>query len=132
MKIVAENQKYIIRVYPEDGIVAHQMRGFVEGEDFREMMMAGARAYTEYGCSKRLSDDSRNSLFNQEDVAWVEKNWEPIILNAGWKYWAIVTPKEVFGKMAMRGIARRYMDRGVTVESFNSYDEALEWLKKQN
>lgn len=132
MKIIAENDKYVVRVYPEDGIVAHQMRGFVEGEEFREMMMIGARAYTEYGCTKRLSDDSKNTLFNKEDVAWAEKNWEPIILEAGWKYWAIVTPEEAFGKMAMRGIVRRYMEKGVTSKSFHEYDVALEWLKKQN
>ena len=132
MKIVLETEKYVVRVYPEDGIVAHQMYGFVEGEDFKTMMMAGANAYTEYGCSKRLSDDSKNALFNKEDIAWVESNWEPIILKAGWKYWAIVTPEEVFGKMTMRGIVRRYTEKGVIVEMFNDYDAALEWLTKQN
>ncbi|MBN2530711.1 MAG: hypothetical protein JXR76_30265 [Deltaproteobacteria bacterium] len=131
MEIVAQTKKYTIRVYPEYGIVSHQMHGFVEGEEFRKMMMLGAKTYKENGCSRRLSDDSKNALFNKEDVEWVENNWEPMIFETGWKYWAIVSPEQAFGKMAMRGIVKRYKEMGVTVEAFTSYDDALEWLKKQ-
>ena len=132
MEVIAEDSVYVVHVYPEDGIIAHQMLGFVEGESFKRMLMAGLEAFREYGCSKWLSDDSRNPMMNPEDLEWSHLNWEPEIKKSGWKYWALIVPQGAFGKMAMRGLVQRYEQKiGVIVKFCNSYDEGLEWLKSQ-
>jgi hypothetical protein len=132
MEIVKQRNEFTVRVYPEKGIVSHQMHGFVEGENFRAMLRAGLEAYLKYGCHSWLSDDSKNPLVNKEDLEWGETGWEPHILKAGWKFWALVVPERAFGKIAMRAIIKRYKKKGVTVEVFKSYDEALAWLESQS
>ncbi|MBN2526172.1 MAG: STAS/SEC14 domain-containing protein [Deltaproteobacteria bacterium] len=131
MKIVKKTKLFTLRVYPELGIVSHQMNGFVEGADFQDMMLTGVAAYEEHGCTKYLSDDSMNPMMNQEDLKWGREVWEPKILKAGWKFWALVVPEKIFAKMAMRGVMQRYEDMGVSVKVFKEYDEALDWLEKQ-
>jgi hypothetical protein len=133
MKVIAEDPVYTLRVYPEDKIVAHQMLGFVEGEAFRRMLITGLEAFREYGCTKWLSDDSRNPMMNPEDLEWSHQNWEPEIKKSGWKHWALIVPDGAFGKMAMRGLVQRYKeDIGVIVKFCESYDAGLEWLKTQS
>ena len=131
MQIVAQNNLYTVRLYGESGIVTHQMHGFVEGENFRKMLLAGLKAFQENGCDKWLSDDSKNPMVNQEDLAWGRENWEPKVIEGGWKFWAIVVPEKIFGKMAMRGVIQRYKEMGVTAEIFKTYDDALAWLQEQ-
>ncbi|MBN2526171.1 MAG: hypothetical protein JXR76_07245 [Deltaproteobacteria bacterium] len=132
MRTVESNKKYTVKVFPEDKIVTHQMHGFVEGDDFKAMFRAGRDAYIKHNCTAWLSDDSLNPMVNQEDLIWAQAEWEPQILEAGWKYWALVVPEKIFGKMAMRAIIQRYKEKGVTVEVFKSYEDGLAWLKAQN
>jgi hypothetical protein len=132
MEIVKQRTEFTVRVYPQKGIVSHQMHGFVEGENFRSMLRAGIAAYLKHGCRSWLSDDSKNPLVAQEDLVWGQNEWEPQILEAGWKFWALVVPEKAFGKMAMRAIIQRYKEKGVTVELFKTYDEALAWLESQS
>ncbi|MBN2528311.1 MAG: hypothetical protein JXR76_18120 [Deltaproteobacteria bacterium] len=131
MKVLITNDKLTLMVFPELKMIVHQIHGVVSGEQFRNMLMTGTDAFEEYGCTKWLSDDHRNSMVSMEDLEWGKSVWEPRILEAGWKYWALVIPQKVLGEMAMRGIMKRYVELGVTARIFDLYDEAFNWLQEQ-
>ena len=48
---------------------------------------------------------------------------------AGWKYWAVIMPRMVFGKMNMRGWIESFSKQGVTVRVFDDPEEAMQWLE---
>lgn len=128
---IAETDKYEIYCYPEDKIVHHVIKKFVCGEDFRNLMTKAADAFIEYKCNKWLSDDRSSTVLKQEDVTWGQKNWEPRVLQNGWKFWAIVMPDSAVGKMTMKPIIDRYASLGVKLEIVGSPEEGIEWLRKQ-
>ncbi|WP_319477941.1 hypothetical protein [Marispirochaeta aestuarii] len=127
-----DNDSLSLYVYPEHGIVHHEIHKFVFGETWREMMMKGADAFIEHGCTKWLSNDKSNSAMRQEDLEWGQKNWEGRILEKGWKYWALMMPEKAIGKMNMRPIVDRYAGMGVTVQIFSEFDDAFKWLTQQS
>ena len=94
-------------------------------------MTRGADVFIEHGCNKWLSDDRENEALRKEDIEWGQLHWEKRILDKGWKYWALVMPKKVIGKISMRQIVDRYKGLGATVEIFSDPEEAMKWLEKQ-
>lgn len=130
--ILIDEKLLTLKVYPELKIVTHQLHGFVEGEPFRNMLLAGVRAFQKYGCNSWLSDDSKNSMVSLDDLEWGRNVWEPRMFETDWKRWALVFPEKLFGNMAMKGIAKYYLEHGIDTEVFRSYDDAFSWLKTQS
>ena len=98
---------------------------------FREVMTKGADIFIEKGCTKWLSDDRNNWVLKQEDVDWGDVNWGPRVIKAGWKYWAIILPDKVIGKMNMKILIDYYLKKGITIDIFEDVAEALQWLTNQ-
>ena len=84
-----------------------------------------------YGAIKWLSDDRNNSALPPEDSNWAIETWNPRVLNAGWKYWAVVTPEKVIGQLNLQRFVEMYSEMGVTVKVFTDADAALAWLKSE-
>jgi hypothetical protein len=127
-EIIIDNEYASLWFYPEHKIVHHKFHQFIHGDKFREVLMKGADLFEQKGCKKWLSDDRNNSALRAEDIEWGNQNWAPRVLNAGWKYWALMMPDKVLGKMNMRPLIDQYLEQGVKVEIFDDVDEALKWL----
>ena len=62
------------------------------------------------------------------DVEWGYESWQPKVFKVGRKYWAVVMPDLMAGKLTVRSIIDYYKERNVTVEVFDDIDLALKWL----
>ena len=130
-KLVLDNDSATVWVYPEKKIIHHQFNGFMHGDIFRGVMLAATKAFVENRCTKWLSDDRKNSALPRPDLEWAEKEWEPVVIKAGWKHWAIVVPVKVVGQMSMKRLAKRLSDLNVNVKLFSDPKDALLWLEQQ-
>jgi len=117
--------------YPDKKIIHHKMHKFVHGEHFHNALMAGAEAMEKYGAIKWLSDDTNNPVYDPADIEWGNQNWQPRVLKAGWKYWAVVRPESYLSQLRMMKLVEMYKSLGVTVELFTDAEEAMKWLEKQ-
>ncbi len=115
--------------YPEAKIIHHKFHKFIHGERFREVLSTGLEIFEKDGAQKWLSDDRNNSTLTAADSDWAVNVWTPRVLAAGWKYWAIVLPDKVVGKMNMQRYIEQNAELGVTVDIFDDTDEALKWLE---
>lgn len=125
---IIQNDQITIWYHPDKKVIHHQMHKYTHGQMFREALTAGAAAMRKYHARKWLSDDRNNPVLTPEDLQWSFEVWEPQILAAGWKYWAIVQPERVVAKLRMDKLAERYSTKGVTVQLFSDPDEAMNWL----
>lgn len=118
--------------HPEKKIVHHEMHKYTHGQAFRDVLMVGLEAMKKYQAQKWLSDDRKNPVLNSEDSEWSKTYWRPQVLEAGWKYWAIVQPEKPAAKFSMDKIAKDMADFGVTVQIFNDPEEAIRWLENKS
>lgn len=115
--------------HPSTRIVHHELRTFVHGTLFRQILERGLEVFIQEGAHKWLSDDRGNGPLTKADTEWALENWAPRVMAAGWKYWAIVMPQKVLGEMNMRRWAETYAALGVTVRAFSQPDSAMAWLE---
>jgi hypothetical protein len=115
--------------YPESKILHHQMHKFLCGTPFRNALTKGVDTFEKYGAMKWLSDDRATPALSKEDLEWGDKVWFPRVAKLGWKYWAIVMPKQVIGQVTLKKLADSYIQRGVNTRLFSSVEEAKQWLE---
>ena len=51
------------------------------------------------------------------------------MINAGWKYWALVVPDEVSARQDMVAVIDMFYERGIRIMVFTDVERALNWLK---
>jgi hypothetical protein len=115
--------------HPDSGIVHHYFKSSVSGEDFRRVLNRGIELLEEHGACKWLSDDRNNSALSPEDSLWAFSDWEPRVLDTKWRYWAIVSPEEIVGRMDMARNIAAIRERGIEVRVFTDPAAALAWLE---
>ena len=92
---ILDNPYATLWFHPEKGIVHHQIKQFISGQAFRELLLTGTDILTKHKATKWLSDDRSNAVLRPEDVEWSHEHWFPQTALAGWKFWAIVRPDKV-------------------------------------
>ena len=129
---IEENDMFSLVVYPELRTIHHTLHKMISGQASRDLFLNSAKAFVRYNCNKWLSDDRNATVPNPEDMEFGRKHWEPVVLEAGWKYWALIPSKKLVAEMDMNRFVTRYESLGVTVELFSDVESALRWLKWQD
>ena len=126
---ISDTEYATLWYHPESKIVHHQFHKFIHGDEFRQVLEKGLEIFKQNDAHKWLSDDKKNSTLTTEDSDWGQKDWFPRVFAAGWKYWAIVMPDKIVGKMNMQRFIDNYSTQGLMIDIFDDADEALQWLE---
>ena len=114
--------------HPDSNVVHHEIRGFLPRGFFPKILTTGADCLEEHRAQKWLSDDRSSVIIAEEDVRWTAAVWAPRVIEAGFRYWAVVTPASEVAAAQMAGCVEVYRKQGVTVEQFKKAGDALAWL----
>jgi hypothetical protein len=127
--VISDTDYATLWYHPDKKIVHHQFHKFIHSKEFRHVLEQGLEIFEQNGAQKWLSDDRMNSALPIADSEWGQKDWFPRVFQSGWKYWAIVMPDKVAGKMNMQRFIDAYSTQGLTIDIFDEPDEALKWLE---
>ncbi len=123
------SNEYVNLVYHEDKkVVHHTFLKPINGQPFRDILLAGIDCFIKYGATKWLSDDRENSGLSPEDSKWATDVWSKLVQEAGWKTWALVVPNDLIGRLDLVEFVTLYSKRGVRVMVFTKLEEAIAWL----
>ncbi|MCB0283545.1 MAG: hypothetical protein KDF60_13255 [Calditrichaeota bacterium] len=125
---IFSNDQMTVYYHQDKKIIHHIMKKQVGGQPFYDAILAATDCLVQNGAKKWLSDDRLNPMLKPEDQKWAVDVWQPLILEAGWKYWSIILPDKMIGKMRMNMMAYQYSKMGVTVKTFNTPEQGLGWL----
>lgn len=128
-EIVLETAGAALFYYPRFGIVHHEIRAHLHGEEFRRLLLRGADLLQRHHATKWLSDDRGNAPLSREDGVWTQDVWLPPVLEAGWRHWAMVPPTSEDGQRNTRVFTDTMAALGLSVRLFSDPAEALAWLR---
>ena len=130
-EIVIDSASASLWYHREKQIVHHQFHQFMYGKEFQEFLLAGMELLKKNKAHKWLSDDRALTALTSADMEWANTTWFPQTAAAGWKYWAIVQPTKIIGKMNIERLVKEYLAGGITAKYFADPDEAMIWLEEQ-
>jgi hypothetical protein len=127
--IVFKNDSAVLK-YHSEGIIHHEFLTRMVGKEFRDILLKGLEQMKKSKATKWLSDDRKNTVLDEADMAWAQTEWFPLVSAAGWRFWAIVNPERAVGQMQMKSSAKQFQMMGnVEVRFFSDPVEALAWLR---
>jgi hypothetical protein len=128
---IINNEYATLFYHPDTKIVHHTFHKPIGGDHFRSILNTGVETMGKNGAQKWLSDDRNNAAMSQEDTDWSQADWFPRAMKAGWKFWAIVVPHDIMGRMNMKEFVDMYYEQGLRIMVFTNPDEAMKWLAAQ-
>ncbi len=130
-KTIIDNQHVKLFYHPDTKIVHHRYEATIGGKVLQEALNTGVELLKKYGAVKWLSDNRAISAHTDEEAEWVNTVWLPNAIAAGWKFWALVVPDSVIGRMNMNEFVQTFYEMNVRIMVTTDPDEAMGWLKKQ-
>jgi hypothetical protein len=112
-----------------DKIVHHTFHRDLDSAHLRLVLNTGIELFETHGANKWLSDNRAIDPHSEEDTLWINQEWLPRVIKAGWKYWALVVPHDAKARMNMVEFVGSFYDQGVRVMVFTDLAPAMEWLR---
>lgn len=129
--ILLDNRYVTLWFHPGARIVHHAMHRFVPMEAMRELLLTGLEAMVAHAGCKWLSDDRKGPVVDAPRVQWAREHWGPALLEAGFRYWAVVPSEAAMGRWGMERAIAEYRAAGVDVRLLATPEEAMAWLEAQ-
>lgn len=104
-------------------------KGFPRSNDFREACNKVIDFMSEYKTGKLLTDNRDAKIFSVEDQKWLNSEWLPNAIEAGYYCSATLINNDIFVKTAIKNITNKRDKTHVKTKIFTNHDEAVEWLK---
>ena len=103
--------------------------GFPRSIDFREACNMAIDLMVKYKTWKFLTDNRDAKVFSVSDQKWLNSEWLPNAIKAGYTCSATLTNDDIFVKTAIKNIANKRDQNIITTKLFTNEDEAIAWLK---
>jgi hypothetical protein len=115
----------------EDKTVTMEWRGYVDGDDYRGMLLALIELLESKSASRLLVDSRKAKAVTPEDQEWVNSFWSDKAKKAGLKFTAMLVPESTVGRMSLDRMKQKF-EPAPGGSSLYFYDsaEARAWLRK--
>lgn len=125
---VFDSDSMAILYYPDKKILVQETLRFTTTEDRRKALEAGLEVIEKDRVTKWLTNNKSGSAIPQEDIDWGINEWFPRAIRAGLQYWAVILPEKAVGKLSGKKMMDALVERGVTVKTFQTEEDAVTWL----
>lgn len=128
MTTILDNE-YVTLMYEDDHALLYDRYTVnIDLATIQSSLDAGLEKINETGANKWLTNTHAIGGFSEDVAQWVLEDWGPRAIEAGWKYWALVVPEEMEGRLAMVQFVSAFNEMGVLVRVYTAEDEAREWV----
>jgi hypothetical protein len=129
--IYFESQHALVEWMEADKIAFIEWRGgYVDGADYRNVLIALVELMEQKGASKLLVDTRKAKVVTPADQEWVTSVWTPRATKAGLKFTAMLVPESMVARMSLERMRTKYTTpTGGGVQYFSNADEGKKWLR---
>lgn len=103
--------------------------GFPRSSDFRETCNLVIELMKKYKTGKLFTDNRNAKVFSVDDQKWLNTEWLPNAINAGYNCSATLINDDIFIKTAIQNIINHRNTTKVKSKLFTNENEAIEWLQ---
>ena len=113
------DNKYATLIYhPDSQIVHHHFTELLDSAHTRLILDSGIDLLKQHKATKWLSDNRDLKPHSEEDGKWVNEDWLPRAIAAGWKYWALVVPETTIARLNMVEFVQLFLRTGTSDYGF--------------
>jgi hypothetical protein len=121
-------------IFYDDGLQAVVMRwhGYATSQAFREGTELMLQTLKSNGATKVFADIKEMAIIGMEDQAWLNTDFLPRAIAAGFRAIAIIRPHAYFNKVAVESISYKVDKEKLAIAFFDNERSAREWLARES
>jgi len=131
-KIYLDTPYVLVRWDPDGPWVYVKWKAWANSSEYRAAQETVILALRENRTSRNLIDSSDGRVVSSDDQKWLVESWMPRAVAAGRRWTAIVLPTSSLGRTIAENIDKYPKSRLVTVEHFETVEDAAAWLSTVN
>lgn len=108
-----------------------EYKGYAEGEEFRAGHEAGLSLLRQKRTSRWISDARLLAPIRQVDQHWLNTDWVPRGIAAGWRWLAIVSPKAAVARLSVKQVINNINTISFVTSYFDDMEAARSWLRNE-
>jgi len=124
----ANTETYNIYFNPDIHAVVMEWNGYATSNQFKEGSELMLDTLISNNCSKVLADIKDMVIIGREDQHWLDTNFLPRAIRAGFKAIAIIRPVHYFNKVAVESISYKVDQDKLAINFFDDVNGAKQWL----
>jgi hypothetical protein len=120
-------------IYYDDSLhaVVMRWRGYATSQEFREGTELMLETLESNGAAKVFADIKEMAIIGMEDQAWLNADFLPRAIAAGFRAIAIIRPHAYFNKVAVESISYKVDKEKLAIAFFDNDRSAKEWLAEK-
>lgn len=122
------SKPYYISFDAEANYVLMDWDGYATSNEFKEGTEYMLQLLKENNASKVLADIKDMTIIGREDQSYVQFDFLPRAIDAGFRAIAIVRPVSYFNAVAIETLSYRVMETVVQMRVFDDIEQARKWL----
>lgn len=124
-------EKPYVTIHWDDTVkcVHLEWRGFVQGDEFRNVMNESLKFIEQKKAQRWLADLRQLRVTSVSDQDWMVKEWLPRCIKSGIKKTAIIVPQFALGKMAVDRVQKQSKPMEMETAYFDNLEEAQRWFQ---
>ncbi len=123
------DNEFVTLVYEDENALLFDVyKANIAFETIQASLNAGLQKMNETHANRWLTDTRAIGGFSEAGAQWVLTDWAPRALEAGWKYWALVVPEAMEGRVAMVQFVNAFAQVGIRVRVFIDINKARQWV----
>ena len=130
MTLTGTSRTYHIYYDTAISAVVMEWKGYATSDEFKEGTEYMLRTLSANNAYKVLADIKEMTIIGMEDQQWLDTNFLPRAMQAGFRAIAIVKPDYYFNKVAVESISYKISKDKLTINFFDNAAEAKEWLRQ--
>lgn len=99
------------------------------GNDLKRILRQIIQQLVKYETGTVLADARKMRIIKPEDRKWIQDEWYPSALEAGFNRQALIIEKDSFNEHSIKQILTVYDYEKVKTCIFRDYEPAVEWIK---
>ena len=130
-ELISPTGKTFLTIYydRDNNWIYNDWEGYVTPENVKQGAMAVLDAFQTHNTFCGLNDNSKLVGPWDQVIAWIEKEWIPLITDAGLRYYAHVVDKDSFAAASAEAMAERAQGH-FEMQLFNNLADARNWLRQ--
>jgi hypothetical protein len=128
----ANTETYNIQFDQSINAVIMEWNGYANSNEFREGTELMLNTLIQNKTTKVLAQLKDMTLIGSEDMAWLEKQFLPRAVKFGFRTIAIVKPQSHFNRVAIESIKEKVDEKLMSINIFDTTDEAVEFFRNAN
>lgn len=129
MELIYDSEGGKIEWLSNGKVLVKTIKSFIRDQELRDFFNAGYEQVKKQNGKKWLSNNANLIVYKADDIDWINEDWLPRMLKAGWKYWAVIEPTKATGNVSMMSFLEFYKKQGITLKIFHTMEDAVAWIR---